>query len=393
MKKHSLILAWAICLPMLFSCNNGPQPCVAPEPEPIEPVEQAPRANPGQNNFGGIISATPQAPRDTAGMAERRARQQAAANQIRTVHFNDLSMSDPYILADQATKTYYLTSSGGRQYRSKDLIMWEGPYNVIDISGTWCERAGFAAAAEIHKIGNYYYYAGTWSDHSEIIQAIPRRYNVPHNQTYLLRSESPEGPFVPFSIEPGYDYQPHDWDCIDGTLYEEDGKIYMIFVHEWTQLIDGTMDYIELAPDLTYTVSKKPVTMFRASENPAVGEMNVLGEATFGMKLPGWVTDGPQMFRTQTGKLGMLWSSWGKERYIQCVCYSESGKIEGPWVQEPEPFLANNSGHGMLFKTFDGELRYVVHHSEGNGGRKPQYWTVDDSGDKLKLGKQIILTK
>jgi hypothetical protein len=28
---------------------------------------------------------------------------------------------------------------------------------------------------------------------------------------------------------------------------------------------------------------------------------------------------------------------------------------------------------------------------EGNGPRKPQYWTVDDSGDKLVLGKQIIV--
>ena len=180
-------------------------------------------------------------------MAERMRRMREEQNRIRTVHFNDLSMSDPFILADEATKTYYLTSSGGRQYRSKDLVMWEGPYNVIDLSGTWCEKAGFAAAAEIHKIGNYYYYAGTWSDHSEIIQQVPRRYNVPHNQTYLLRSESPEGPFVPFSITPGYDYQPYEWDCIDGTLYEEDGHIYMIFVHEWTQLIDGTMDYIELS--------------------------------------------------------------------------------------------------------------------------------------------------
>jgi len=97
------------------------------------------------------------------------------------------------------------------------------------------------------------------------------------------------------------------------------------------------------------------------------------------------------MFRTQTGKLGMLWSTWGKERYLQVICYSESGTIAGPWVQEPEPFLGNNSGHGMLFRTFDGELRFVVHHVEGNGPRKPQYWTVDDSGDKLVLGKQIIL--
>ena len=375
---------------LLLSCQqNQSNPCEpSTERKVIEPGEQAPPASPGQNNFGGMISS---APRDTTGMAERMRRMREEQNRIRTVHFNDLSMSDPFIYADEATKTYYLTSSGGRQYRSKDLVMWEGPYNVIDLTGTWCEKAGFAAAAEIHKIGDYYYYAGTWSDHSEIIQQVPRRYNVPHNQTYLLRSESPEGPFVPFSITPGYDYQPYEWDCIDGTLYEEDGHIYMVFVHEWTQLIDGTMDYIELSKDLTQTISEWPVTMFRASEAPSCGEMNGLGEATFGMKMPGWVTDGPQMFRTQTGKLGMLWSTWGKERYLQEVCYSESGTIAGPWVQEPEPFLGNNSGHGMLFRTFDGELRYVVHHVEGNGPRKPQYWTVVDSGDKLKLGHQIIL--
>ena len=55
------------------------------------------------------------------------------------------------------------------------------------------QKAGFAAAAEIHKIGDYYYYAGTWSDHSDLIQQVPRRYNVPHNQTYLLRSDKPDG--------------------------------------------------------------------------------------------------------------------------------------------------------------------------------------------------------
>ena len=350
----------------------------------IRPGEQAPPATPGQRNFGGMISANV----DTTGRAAMMRARMAEMNRIRTVPFEELSMSDPYILADEATKTYYLTSSGGRMYKSTDLKMWTGPYNVIDIKGLWLERAGFAAAAEVHKIGPWYYYAGTWSDHSDLIQQVPRRYNVPHNQTYLLRSDKPDGPFTDFAVTPGYDYQPHDWDCIDGTLYEEDGKVYMIFVHEWTQLIDGTMDYIELSPDLSYTVSPHPVTMFRASELPCCGEMNGLGEATFGLKMPGWVTDGPQMFRTQTGRLGMLWSTWGKERYLQAVCYSESGKISGPWVQEPEPFLANNSGHGMLFRTFEGKLLYVVHHVEGDGPRKPQFWEVDDSGDKLVLLKR-----
>ena len=373
----------------LASCGNNPDSATAQQTaghKTVLPGEQAPPMDPGQNNFGG--SAADRG--DTTGRAERLRQRAAEMNRIRTVHFNDLTMSDPYIYPDPETKTYYLTSSGGRMWKSKDLVMWEGPYNVIDLSGTWCEKAGFAAAAEIHKVGDYYYYAGTWSDHGDLIEQVPRRYNVPHNQTYLLRSENVEGPYVPFSVTPGYDYQPREWDCIDGTLYEEDGHIYMVFVHEWTQIIDGTMDYIELSSDLTHTISDHPVTLFRASEAPYCGEMNSLGEATFGLKMPGWVTDGPQLFRTQTGRLGMLWSTWGKERYLQAVCYSESGTIDGPWVQEPEPFLSNNSGHGMLFRDFDGRLLYVVHHAEGDGPRKPQLWNVDDSGDKLVLKDRIM---
>lgn len=389
MKQTKILLSAfaALAALMLAGCSTSPKQEETTAHEVILPGEQAPPMDAGQNNFGG--SAADRG--DTTGRAERLRQRAAEMNRIRTVHFNDLTMSDPYIYPDPETKTYYLTSSGGRMWKSKDLVMWEGPYNVIDLSGTWCEKAGFAAAAEIHKVGDYYYYAGTWSDHGDLIEQVPRRYNVPHNQTYLLRSENIEGPYVPFSVTPGYDYQPREWDCIDGTLYEEDGHIYMVFVHEWTQIIDGTMDYIELSSDLTHTISDHPVTLFRASEAPYCGEMNSLGEATFGLKMPGWVTDGPQLFRTQTGRLGMLWSTWGEERYLQAVCYSESGTIDGPWVQEPEPFLSNNSGHGMLFRDFDGRLLYVVHHAEGDGPRKPQLWNVDDSGDKLVLKDRIIL--
>ena len=374
-----------LALALLASCTTQPSNDAPTKPEraKIAPVEQAPPADLGQNNFGGTHS------NDTTGRAARLKAMREAQNKLRTIPFSELSMSDPFIYPDPETQTYYLTSSGGRMWKSQDLNTRTGPYEIADLSGTWCADAGFAAAAEIHKIGDYYYYAATYSDHGEIIQAIPGRYNVPHNQTYILRSDKVEGPYTSFAIEPGYDYQPYEWDCIDGTLYEEDGHIYMIFVHEWTQLIDGTMDYIELSSDLTHTITEWPVTMFRASAAPFCREMNTIGEATFGLKMPGWVTDGPQMFRTQTGKLGMLWSTWGDERYLQGICYSASGKIEGPWIQEKEAFLANNSGHGMLFRQFDGTLRYIVHHAEGNGPRKPQLWEVDDSGDKLVLGKQI----
>ena len=49
-------------------------------------------------------------------------------------------------------------------------------------------------------------------------------------------------------------------------------------------------------------------------------------------------------------------------------------------------FSGDNSGHGMLFATFEGKRLFIVHHAEEKGPRKPQLYEVDDSGDKLILG-------
>lgn len=340
--------------------------------------EQAPRANVGQRNFGGSILPGGQRP----------PRLPRPEQEIKTVTLDEISMSDPFIFPDKTTQTYYLTGTGGRLYKSKDLKMWTGPYSIIDLTGTWMD-GNFVAAAEIHQFGDKYYLAGTWNDHNNPIENVPRRYNVPTNQTQLLVSDSPEGHFVP--LVPDYDFclGPRDWDIIDGTLYEENDTVYMVFVHEWTQLIDGTMAIMPLSKDLTHRTAE-PTTIFRASEAAWSKEMNSIGEATFGMKMPGWVTDGPQLFRTQTGKLGMLWSSWGEQRYAQGVAYSESGSIKGPWIQEEKALKGDNSGHGMIFTTFGGKRLFIVHHAEENGPRKPQIYEIDDSGDKLLLGKRYF---
>jgi hypothetical protein len=345
----------------------------------LVPGEQAPLADPEQNSYGRI--------RNVGTVKHKRSPWPSRPEpKIQTVSLDAISMSDPFVFPHKKTKTYYLTGTGGRLYKSKDLKMWTGPYKIIDLTGTWMDSL-WVAAAEIHQSGDKYYLAGTWSDHTTLIEAIPRRYNVPRNQTQLLVADSPEGPFKP--LVPEYDFclGPEDWDIIDGTLYQENDTTYMVFVHEWTQLIDGTMDYMSLSKDLTHRTAA-PTTLFRASEAAWSKEMNSIGEATFGMKMPGWVTDGPQLFRTQTGKLGMLWSSWGAHRYAQGVAYSTSGSIKGPWVQETEAFKGDNSGHGMLFTTFEGKRLLIIHHAEEKGRRKPQLYEVDDSGDKLVLGQK-----
>jgi len=99
---------------------------------------------------------------------------------------------------------------------------------------------------------------------------------------------------------------PPEHSTLDGTLWVEDGVLYMVYCHEWIQIIDGTMVAGPLVPDLSGPAGK-PITLFRAHNGPWIREMLSIGEITFGMKLNGWVTDGPFLFRTQTGRLGMLW--------------------------------------------------------------------------------------
>ena len=46
---------------------------------------------------------------------------------------------------------------------------------------------------------------------------------------------------------------------------------------------------------------------------------------------------------------------------------SDNGEIDGNWIAQPLLF-EEDGGHGMLFKTFEGELRFVFHTPNGPAG-------------------------
>ena len=92
--------------------------------------------------------------------------------------------------------------------------------------------------------------------------------------------------------------------------------------------------------------------LFRASDGPWVGKKGV----------GALVTDGPFLRRLSDGTLIMLWSSFVKNgAYAVSYATSQSGEIEGPWIQEEEPLYAFDGGHGMLFDSFDGKLMMSCH--------------------------------
>ena len=258
---------------------------------------------------------------------------------------------DPFIVAWEKNQTYYLyksdsyTDEEGKRHpcfsylKSKDLEDWEGPFPAfIPPKGFWATKDFWAPEVHEYK-GKYYMFCTMNSDAHK-------------RGTQILRADTPEGPFLPISEFP---QTPADWLCLDGTLWVEDGKPYMVFCHEWLDFrtgpkgLGGTVEAMPLTDDLT-AAAGEPVTLFRGSDAPWNRDM----------KNQTYVTDGPFVFQ-EDGELRMLWTTGGWAGYTTLVAYSESGKLAGPWKQHDEPVYMNDGGHAMRFKTFDGKMMTIMH--------------------------------
>ena len=64
---------------------------------------------------------------------------------------------------------------------------------------------------------------------------------------------------------------PENWNCIDGMIYQEKEKIYLIFSHSFEDVPDGDMCMVELEEDLSvqkvkllhYSLQKMRIGLFR----------------------------------------------------------------------------------------------------------------------------------
>lgn len=310
------------------------------------------------------------------------AQNRGAITPRQNIPLDSIRLSDPFILADKKTSAYYMTGTGGMLYKSRDLKYWDGPYQITRTDATsWMGPRPMIWAAEIHSYKNRYYYFATFTNRAVKIDTVKGNV-IERRASHVLVSENPDGPYVPMK-DPTY--LPANKPTLDGTFWiDKDGKPYMVYCYEWLQNWNGTIEKIELKPDLSGSVGEGKL-LFRASESPWSREKDANGNDK-----PNKVTDGPYLFYTGTGRLGMIWTSWVYDVYTQGVAYSKSGTLDGPWIQEKEPITPPNFGHGMLFRTLEGKLLMAIHsHKSVNGRtvRVPHLFEVDLSGDKLVVGK------
>jgi beta-xylosidase len=264
-------------------------------------------------------------------------------------------------------------------YHSKDLKNWEGPFVAFTLpEGTWAANMP-AWAPEVHEYKGRFYLFTTLHNPEKVIAEPPAVWRKTHMRgTVIAVSDSPEGPFK--LLKTDGPIPPANFMTLDGTLYvDRSGKPWMVYAHEWIQKIDGTMEAVPLADDMSRAAGS-PIYLFKASDAPWLNE-----QGTASTRENHYVTDGPELFRTKDGHLLMLWSSYDKDGYVETVARSKTGEIKGPWEQLP-PLVRGDSGHGMLFRTFDGQLMMVLHRPFRRAHAK--LYEMSDEGDHLRVVRE-----
>ena len=278
---------------------------------------------------------------------------------------NEINLRDPFILTENGVLYLYGTTGGAGSWSGKaigfDVYVSEDGENFVrkpvfrPSPSFWSDENYWAP--EVHKIDGKFYMFASFFRAGE------------HRKSHILVCDTPDGTFIPLP-DP---LTPPEWDCLDATYFEEDGRRYTVFCHEWTQCGDGEMVLAELGDDLTI---KGPVhILFRASQAPW----------TRGFDKKNFVTDGPFLHRLKSGKLLMLWSSNGEKGYAMGMATAD--RIEGPWTHIPVPLIGQDGGHGMLFSK-NGKL-YVTYHMPNNpsGAERPHYVEVREENDRLVLAE------
>lgn len=289
-------------------------------------------------------------------------------------HIQDMRVRDPFILTDKEKGCYYLIASdrlartdgrpgeGVDYLRSEDLIHFEEPKAAFRPDANFFSPHQFWAP-EVHAYkGRYYLFVTTWGRWGEepIDTDVLSEGEIRGTQIFV--ADEMTGPYREWSHGPVTTRKDL---TLDGTLYvAPDGKPYMIYCHEWRQIIDGTIVALPLTEDLR-AAAGDPVSLFKGSDAPwATGDFVKTYEDTPYHKVI-YVTDGPFLFNDLSGGLCILWSTGGEGIYTTGISRSPSGNVLGPWEQSEQALFTGDGGHAMLFHTLQGQLMLALHQPNG----------------------------
>ena len=292
----------------------------------------------------------------------------------------DIRIRDPFVLVHDGC--YYLygsideyTGKVLRVHKSYDLENWEEPKIIYTLEDdSWAKENLWAP--EVHKYNGKFY----------LFVSIKGKHGL--RGTEISVSDSPEGPFIPIKNGPA---TPINQSCIDGTLYVEDGRPYIVYSHDWPDCYDAETDeYIgeivalELSPDLTHALGEpfllftsKQVPLSRANPNRFI--RNDKPTTRYG-------SDGPFIVKLSDGRICLLWSPMLDKNYVVLGAVADS--IRSEWTHiEPELF-DENGGHPMVFTALDGKQYMSIHCPEKSQLERAKFVPLCEKDGKLVVSDQ-----
>ncbi len=277
---------------------------------------------------------------------------------------SEINIRDPFVLVHEGKYYMYGTRAenfgqdvkGFDVYISNDLENWSEPKEIFNSTEFgFCK--GVFWAPEVHEYCGKFYMFATFTKSNGL------------RGTHILSSDTPDGKFIPHSDGA---ITPWEWECLDGTLFVEDGKPYCVFCHEHTQILNGTICYVELNDNLS----------------SSVGDVHEMFSAESFLKRKATekchnVTDGPFIFKKENGELLMIWST-ADNGYYQCVAKSDNGKLCGNW-SHLKPLFDDDGGHGMIFRDLEGRLKLTLHSPNKSLFERPVFFDLKESKNSIEI--------
>ena len=264
---------------------------------------------------------------------------------------SEIGIRDPFVLLDGGKYYLYGTrnttawgdADGFDVYVSDDLEEWQEKKEIFHNDGSFWATQNYWAPECVKYNGKYYLIATFGSK--------TRKKGI-----QILEADKPDGTFVP---KTEYPITPEEWNCLDGTLYLDEGDIpWLVFSHSVPEELRGAICAVKLSRDFAHMESK-PQVLFYAFEVQWTRPIP-FAKQEFGVDGDAYFSDGPYLFRSESGRLCMLWSSWSERGYAMGISSSESGKLVGPWKHQSEAVFYGG-GHGMIFSQKSGERLLTFH--------------------------------
>ncbi len=295
----------------------------------------------------------------------------------KSVAIDTLNIRNPFIYLDKKHLTYYMTGDGGHMWISKDMHLWNGPYNVLQLDSTmWMGSNPIIESPEIHVYNRKFYYTATFIRPDVVIENAEGR-DIIRSSCQIFVADSIQGPYKPIQAEKPLLRADHSTRNATFTTDEYNAG-YIIYNHAWEQNNNETVQIIRLDEGFDIQIGE-PYIMFKASHIPFANSGNVASSH---------IAEGPYIFKTEGAGLGILFLTEIDDTPCIAVAYSEIGGLNGPWVVEPEPLLKGNYGQPVLFRDFDGTMVMLMHKDTTVNGKNisvPTLIEVDMQFEKLKI--------